>query len=134
MKKIEKDMFIRTKRNYFCNTVAIRKIDEIDDEDGKFWIDDYVWDTYGDEQNILCEKDVELASFDILDVIKVGDYVNGEKVLCTNCKLEYIDDDSETGVNEVDNGLELETGWIYFEHEVQSIVTKEMFDNITYHL
>lgn len=67
-------------------------------------------------------------------MIKVGDYVNNERVLRTNCKLEYIDDDSETGVNEVDNGLELETGWIYFEHEVQSILTKEMFDNIVYHL
>lgn len=74
------------------------------------------------------------ASYSIIDILEVGDYVNGEKVLRTNCKLEYIDDDSETGVNEVSNGLELETGWIYFEHEVQSIVTKEMFDNITYRL
>lgn len=131
--KLMSDMFIRTKCNDFCNTVAIRKIDETTDEYGDyFWIDDYVWDTYDKSQNMLSEDDVELASFDILDVIKVGDYVNGEKVLRTNCKLEHIDDDSETGVNEVANGLELETGWIYFEHEVQSIVTKEMLDNAKY--
>lgn len=85
-------------------------------------------------QGEYTKENVVKASYNIIDLIEVGDYVNGEKVLRTNCKLEYVDDDSETGVNEVDNGLELETGWIYFEHEVQSIVTKEQFESIEYRI
>ena len=72
------------------------------------------------------------ASYNIIDLISVGDYVNGSKVVKTHCKLEYIDDDSDTGVNEVDDGLELENGWIYFEHEIETIVTKEQFEQVAY--
>ena len=69
---------------------------------------------------------------DIIDLIEEGDYVNGEKVLKINCNLEYVDDDSETGVNEIDNGIELQTGWIYFENEIENIVTHEMFESMKY--
>ena len=68
----------------------------------------------------------------ILDLIEEGDYVNREKVLKINCNLEYVDDDSETGVNEIDNGIELQTGWIYFENEIENIVTHEMFESMKY--
>lgn len=43
--KLEVGMYIRTKYNDFCNMVAIRKIDEFDD-DGSFWINDYIVDIY----------------------------------------------------------------------------------------
>lgn len=43
-----------------------------------------------------------------------------------------MDDDSETGVNEVTDGLEVETGWIYFDYEINSVLTKEQFKNIEY--
>lgn len=78
-------------------------------------------------------NDIE-ASYDLLDLIKPGDYVNGHKVLKTNCKLEYIDDDSDTGVDEVYNGLEIEgyPTWIYFESEIKSVVTKEEFEEISF--
>ena len=72
------------------------------------------------------------ASYNIIDILEVGDYVNDSKVVKTHCKLEYVDDDSDTGVNEVDDGLELENGWIYFEHEVETIVTKEQFEQMAY--
>ena len=71
-------------------------------------------------------------SFFIIDLIEPDDYVNGSKVLKTNCNFEYTDDDSDTGVNEVDDGLELENGFIYFEYEIESVVTKEQFESINY--
>ena len=92
--ELKEGMYIRTKYNDFCNMVAIRKIDEIDDN-GSFWIDDYIIDTYGDEQNKLQEKDVEFASEDIVNVIKPGDYVNGKKVV-------FIDEDYNVAVDEND--------------------------------
>ena len=77
-------------------------------------------------------EDIVKASYNIIDILECGDYVNGSKVMKTHCKLEYIDDDSDTGVNEVDDGLELENGWIYFEYEVETIVTKEQFEKMAY--
>ena len=78
-------------------------------------------------------NDIE-ASCDLLDLIKPGDYVNGCKVKQVNCKLEYIDDDSDTGVNEVYNGLEIDgyPTWIYSKGEIESVVTKEEFEEISF--
>ena len=122
--ELKEGMYIRTKLNDFCNMVAIRKIDEIDYEDdyNKFWIDDYIIDTFGDEQNKLSEEDVDKASFDITDLIEIGDYVNGNPVCAITRK---------------DNG----TTWVYtdsnykygyLKEEIKSIVTKEQFDSVKY--
>ena len=72
------------------------------------------------------------VSPNIIDIVQVGDYVNGEKVLETNCKWEYMDDDSDTGVNEVYDGLELQKGRIYFEYEIETVVTKEQYEQMAY--
>ena len=54
---------------------------------------------------------------DIMDLIEVGDYVNGRRVKAINCKLEYLDEDMPETVY---NGLELDfdgtnNSWIYFD-------------------
>ena len=125
--ELKKEMYVRTKYNDFCNMVAIRKIDEIDD-DGSFWIDDYIIDTYGDEQNKLHEEDVEFASEDIVNVIKPGDYVNGYLVT-TVSKDAY----GETIVF-VGQRLIEEAGYYrsYYSKDIKTIVTKEQFALMEY--
>ena len=125
--ELKEGMYIRTKYNDFCNMVAIRKIDEIDD-DGSFWIDDYIIDTYGDEQNKLHEEDIEIASEDIVNVIKPGDYVNGYLVTAVN-KDAY----GETIVF-VGQRLIEEAGYYrsYYSKDIKTIVTKEQFENMAY--
>ena len=116
-------MYIRTKLNDFCNLVAIRKIEEIDeDDDNKFWIDDYIMDTFGDEQNKLSEEDVDKASFDITDLIEIGDYVNGSPV----CDIKQ----DENGKTWVYTDSEYRYG--YLKEEIKSVVTKEMFYLVKY--
>ena len=61
--ELKEGMYVRTKYNDFCNMVAIRKIVEIDEEDNKFWVDDYIIDTYGDSQNKLCKEDISASLF-----------------------------------------------------------------------
>ena len=126
--ELKEGMYIRTKYNDFCNMVAIRKIDEIDDN-GSFWIDDYIIDTYGDEQNKLQEKDVEFASEDIVNVIKPGDYVNGKKVV-------FIDEDYNVAVDENDITTRDFEGRYEFltikKEDIKSIVTKEQFTLMEY--
>ena len=125
--ELKKEMYVRTKYNDFCNMVAIRKIDEIDD-DGSFWIDDYIIDTYGDEQNKLHEEDIEIASENIVDVIKPGDYVNGYLVT-TVSKDAY----GETIVF-VGQRLIEEAGYYrsYYSKDIKTIVTKEQFALMEY--
>lgn len=125
--ELKEGMYVRTKYNDFCNMVAIRKMDEIDD-DGSFWIDDYIIDTYGDEQNKLHEEDIEIASENIVDVIKPGDYVNGYLVT-TVSKDAY----GETIVF-VGQRLIEEAGYYrsYYSKDIKTIVTKEQFESIKY--
>ena len=121
--ELKEGMYIKTKLNDFCNMVAIRKIEEIDeDDDNKFWIDDYIIDTFGDEQNKLSEEDVDRASFDITDLIEIGDYVNGSPV----CDIKQ----DENGKTWVYTDSEYRYG--YLKEEIKSVVTKEMFYLVKY--
>ena len=122
--ELKEGMYVRTKLNDFCNLVAIRKIEEIDeDDDNKFWIDDYIIDTFGDEQNKLSEEDVDKASDDITDLIKAGDYVNGVKVTEEMIKMR-----DKQGVF----GLPDKHRVFIDEIKVKNIVTKEQFASVKY--
>ena len=121
--ELKEGMYIRTKLNDFCNMVAIRKIEEIDeDDDNKFWIDDYIIDTFGDEQNKLSEEDVDRASYNLIDLIEVGDYVNGSPV----CDIKQ----DENGKTWIYTDSEYRYG--YLKEEIKSVVTKEMFYLVKY--
>lgn len=121
--ELREGMYIRTKLNDFCNMISIRKIEEIDEDDNnKFWIDDYIMDTFGDEQNKLSEEDVDKASFDITDLIEIGDYVNGSPV----CDIKQ----DENGKTWIYTDSEYRYG--YLKEEIKSVVTKEMFYLVKY--
>lgn len=128
--KLEDGMYIRTKCNEFCNQVVIRKIVEIDKYDtehNSFWIDNYIFDTYGEEQNYLRPNDVEKSSFNIIDLIEIGDYVNGypaTEILSSNNKVYEIKIKRPNNRN----GVWIER--IRKNEDIKSIVTKEQFKNI----
>ena len=108
-----------------CGTAGIKRVVEIIKEP-KFFKVSHIKDEEGLLVNIGF---ITKVSEDRLGIIEKGDYVNGHLVEETNCKLEYIDDDSDTGVNEVYDGLLLEkAGFIYFNSEVKDILTKEQFE------
>lgn len=132
--KLEPNMYVRTKDGTIGKIIAIDlakpRQEKYPNHPSKRWWRNKIliscykgWRT---TQNII------KASYNIIDLIKVGDYVNGEKVLETNCKWEYMDDDSDTGVNEVYDGLELQKGRIYFEYEIETVVTKEQMEQMAY--
>ncbi len=77
-------------------------------------------------------NDITKASYDIKKLIEVGDYINGSRVVKINCNLEYVDDDADTGVNKVDDGIETEKEFIYFDSEIETVLTKEQFENNCY--
>ena len=97
--------------------------------DGELEIENILWlDTnynFSDEKDTISEDDVAASSSLLIDLVRVGDYVNGQKVLRIGLSLEYTDDDEETGVGEVNNGLELENQFIYFSSQIKTVKTEQ---------
>lgn len=120
--KLEVGMYIRTKYCGICDEIAIRKIIKIDKTNNNwFYIDKNVCDIYKDYTNKLNTVNVEKASFNIIDILEVGDYVNGY----------YVEDVLKTFVNVAVGSNYFQSPTIY-EKDIKSIVTKEQFENMKY--
>lgn len=129
--ELKEGMYVRTKLNDFCNMVAIRKIDEKDyEDDNKLWIDDYIIDTFGDEQNKLSEEDFDKASDDITELIKAGDVIETPKGVF---KVGYIENNViYTDDSKVIACLRKDEHLCFENNTIKSIVTKEQFESIKY--
>jgi hypothetical protein len=133
MKKLEAGMYVRTKYNDYCNEVAIRKITEIDPDDNKFWIDEYIIDTYGNEQNKLCEEDISKASNIAINLLEVGDYVNGYKVVSgERWIIPGKNGSCDKVIYVVINGGALKTKRRIYGGGIKTIVTHEQMDVMEY--
>lgn len=71
-------------------------------------------------------KDFVKASYNIIDLIEVGDYVNGSKVYYCYCA----DEDSTGLFIDTEKGRQ----WLDKPSQVKSIVTKEQFESMEYRL
>ena len=105
--KLEEGMYVRTKKgigkiNYFINNNYTQKFTYIDNKG---------------VSNILEEKEIIKASHNIIDLIEVGDYVNGWKVLYWTDGTKVVDDGYATNLDKI---------------SVKSIVTKEQFESMKY--
>ena len=112
MKGLKEGMYIRTNNSY------IRKINEII---GKtLFLDDEVFADSRDYEIKISPEEVEKASFNIIDLIEVGDYVNGREVLevMNDGKMSRVKTENET----------------YFNEDIRKVVTKELFNCLTYYI
>lgn len=76
------------------------------------------------ENETVFFSEIEKASFDLIDLIEVGDYVNGYKVL-------FIDKDlgNTKNIKCIDNSEERAC---FYEEDIKDIVTKEQFEAMKY--
>lgn len=102
--KLEVGMYVRTE------TGQIGKITNFDGSMARVDTDKFI--TY---KNFNSE--ITKASHSIIDLVQVGDYVNGLKVLYWTDGTKIIDDGYTTDLNKVD---------------IKSIVTKEQFESMSY--
>lgn len=75
---------------------------------------------FGDDKIII------KSSPNIIDLIEVGDYVNGYKVDFTNIENKLTYEEKNIGFYDGDGDITL------FENDIKSIVTKEIFSSIEY--
>ena len=116
--KLEPNMYVRLV-NDVEDIVIINKIANVfettilTENDGSIYQGEYT------------KENVVKASYDIIDLIEVGDYVNGEivtKVSLDNIECNYI----EIGYSYNRKGLR--------NKDIKSIVTKEQFSSMEYRL
>ena len=106
MEEIKVGEYIRTKKGYLGKYLkSAEGFDEFIDNEGTFGLD---------------IEEVTKHSPNIIDLIEVGDYVNGEKVI----NIDRVD--SEYGIVKCSNGNH------YWNYEIKTIVTKEQFKAIEY--
>ena len=107
--------YVRTNRGTIDRFVVSHKDDTYD----------YTWYSFEERGNITNpENYVIKSSPNIIDLIEVGDYVNGHLVIC---KMYEDEKDIPTIVKCV--------GDYYFkEEDIKSIVTKEQFNSMEYKL
>ena len=72
-------------------------------------------------KNYYDEDKIVKASYDIIDILEVGDYVNGY----------YVEDVLKTFVNVAVGSNYFQSPTIY-EKDIKSIVTKQQFENMEY--
>lgn len=134
--KLEVGMYVRTKRK------GIVKIDEIidngvityEDDLGREWEEEtgrkvirYIgkdgWNSGLDEKEIL------KASYNIIDILETGDYVNGSKVI----KIENVENYPDLSSVKIEKS-DFRYG-VYetvFEKDIKTIVTHEQFEQMAY--
>lgn len=103
--KLEVNMYVRTKKgiykiNHFINNIYTQKFTYIDNQG---------------VSNILDEEEIIKASHNIIDLIEVGDYVNGSEVTSKDQFLGFGNHD-----------------WYILDNEIKSIVTKQQFERMSY--
>ena len=78
---------------------------------------------YVDNETVFFSE-IEKASFNIIDLIEVGDYVNGEKVTSAE-PVDKNDTDRYLGFGDYDY-------YIHDNEDIKDVVTKEQFEAMKY--
>lgn len=124
MNKLAIGMYVRTKDG------IITKVDYIDDE--TIYFDKDIYRIYSAGIDFL-EKDnlerIKKVSFDIIDLIEAGDYVNGSKVIEIEKDYEFIDG---TIRDILWTDTRIQTA--IWDETIKSIITKEQFESMSYRI
>lgn len=125
MKELKVGMWAYSKT---CRDYGIGKIVNVT-ENGQGFKGDLIDIQYKYSEHAIENQDV-VASYNIIDLIEVGDYVNGYKVyeadkVCHRITLNGSDDGNEFRLTYLRPALGKNMG-------IKSIVTKEQFDSMKY--
>lgn len=124
MVKLEVGMYVRYKN--FANIFKIAKIVELELSDNDCYENYY----HFDNEDGTLEGFITKASFNIIDLIEVGDYVNGHQVYevdreCCRITLNGGDIGDDLRLTYLRPALGKNMG-------IKSIVTKEQFESVKY--
>ena len=120
--KLEVGQFARLKSGYICKIININDFREPNMKYG-------VEANYLKDVMFIGDDDVVKASYNIIDILEVGDYVNGSKVVNINYDLNY-DEDIVESITIFDYSIEGND--ILHNEDIKSIVTHEQMEKMAY--
>ena len=112
--KLEVGQFARLKSGYICKIININDFREPNMKYG-------VEANYLKDIMFIGDEDIIKASYNIIDILEVGDYVNGY----------YVEDILKTFINVATGSNYFQNPTIY-EQDIKSIVTHEQMEQIAY--
>lgn len=121
-----------------CRDYGIGKIVNIT-ENGQGFKGDLIDIQYKYSKHAIENQDV-FASHNIIDLIQVGDYVNGYKIdyINLNCETPFLRSNQPYRVDNtlystlIEKGKDYNQPLHFYEEDIKSIVTKEQFDSMKY--
>ena len=133
---IEEGMYVRTLKG--IAKIIDRKLDPND-----YYFQCWVTDRFlciCDDTEYLCDSDILKASYNIIDLIEVGDYVNGYKIdyINLNCESPFLRSNQPYRVDNtlyrtlIEKGKDYNQPLHFYEEDIKSIVTKEQFNSMKY--
>lgn len=125
--EISKGMYIRTEDGYISKCIDI-------DSDNFAFFDKPVYKNFSDtfDSCYLNNIDIKKASFNIIDLIEVGDYVNGQKVkeIEKGDGYYYLFNACYDGI--MSHIIAVKPKSDGYIKPIENIVTKEQFDSMKY--
>ena len=119
--KLEPNMYVRIKWGNGLQTIS-KCTNKVDMGDTQYSNNDFYIHT-DIKGEVIYKSMIVKASNNIIDLIEVGDYVNGY----------YVEDVLKTFVNVAVGSNYFQSPTIY-ENEIKSVVTKEQFESISYRI
>lgn len=129
--ELKEGMYVRTKNGLIAKCISVNNYTKKHVfDDNIFWDYEYYEEVSSDNWEEFVSEDLKKYSFELIDLVEVGDYVNGYKVLdvteqyikLNNPKLNY-------------NCIEFERIFKdkYSCISIEDMVTKEQFNSVKYH-
>ena len=118
--KLEVGQFARLKSGYICKIININDFREPNMKYG-------VEANYLKDVMFIGDDDVVKASYNIIDILEVGDYVNGNKVIEIEKNYKFIDG-TIRDILWTDTKMQKPI----WDKTIKSIVTKEQFEQMAY--
>ena len=118
--KLEVGQFARLKSGYICKIININDFREPNMKYG-------VEANYLKDVMFIGDDDVVKTSYNIIDILKVGDYVNGNKVIEIEKNYKFIDG-TIRDILWTDTKMQK----AIWDETIKSIVTKEQFEQMAY--
>lgn len=121
MDKIEKNMYVRTR---YGNIAKIININDFIEPSLKYGVEaNYLKDVM-----FIGDEDIVKASYNIIDILEVGDYVNGQKIVDIGC----LTNGPRKGTKVIDYYI-TPNAVSYLENEdIKSVITHEQIEQMAY--
>ena len=126
--ELKPNMYVRTKwgiAKYIHNLVTKETVYRVIDKK-------IIYDNVEDWEDCLLDNEILKASYNIIDILEVGDYVNGSEVL--DFEKKYIEEkDTFVPIGVVTENCYLDdtASWI-IEKNIKSVITHEQMEQMAY--